>query len=123
MYMLNKLFVYGTLKSQTGRMKELAGKYRFQFVGTGSIMAKAIQATYPAVVPSQMGERIHGELILLQDTASLLTILDAYEAFDASHPESSLYLRAVVSVRMDQGPEETAWVYFYNGPEAGEIGS
>lgn len=106
--------MYGSLQQTTGKMKELAGPYRYRYLGTCYIKGQRVQATYPAVVSTPDGELIRGELYELDDFEQLISRLDEYEEYDPSSPEDSLYLRSEVTVTLDKGGAETAWVYYYN---------
>ncbi|MDE2562048.1 MAG: gamma-glutamylcyclotransferase [Sphingomonadales bacterium] len=48
--------------------------------------------------------------------AADLARMDAYEDFDPADPDSSLYLRHALPVRLDGGPAGDAQVYVWNRP-------
>lgn len=113
--MINRLFVYGTLKTDTKLLEELVGKDYYHLLGKGSIRGKRLEGTpYPAVVRDDAGEEITGELIELKDFPEAIVKLDAYEAFYPDNIEQSLYKRELVSVTMQDGQITEAWVYYYN---------
>ena len=114
--MTKKLFVYGTLKTETHRLDEMVGSSGYRFLGTGSISGKKLEGTpYPAVIKTVTNERVSGELIELEPFAQAITRLDEYEGFEPNNLERSLYIREKVSVLLDNGQTEEAWVYYYNG--------
>jgi gamma-glutamylcyclotransferase (GGCT)/AIG2-like uncharacterized protein YtfP len=113
--MTNKLFVYGTLKTETRLLDELVGSGRYRFLGTGSISGNKLKGTpYPAVVKTEGGERVSGELIELDLFEESISTLDEYEGFYPDNYNQSLYTRALVTVAMEYGQNTEAWVYYYN---------
>ena len=46
----------------------------------------------------------------------MLAALDEIEGYDASTPDTSLYVRRQVPVHLDDDAEAEAWAYFYNAP-------
>jgi len=48
-----------------------------------------------------------------------VAVLDEFEGFRPSEPDSSLYVRAETTVTFDDGREAQAWAYFYNAPLGG----
>ena len=48
--------------------------------------------------------------------AIVLQALDELEGYRVSEPESSLYMRALTPVTLEDGRVVTAWAYFYNAP-------
>lgn len=112
--MLNKLFVYGTLKSETHKLDELIGVDNFKVIGWGTIKAHKLSGTqYPAVIPGETDE-ILGEVIELKNIEHTIIILDQYEEYDPQAEFSSLYIRNTIKVILNTGEEQLAWIYFYN---------
>ena len=68
-----------------------------------------LPAGYPGVVEGE--GTIHGKLLELPD--EVLASLDELEAYDPNAPQSvNEYYRKEVSVRLDDGSEVSAWIYF-----------
>jgi len=59
---------------------------------------------------------VRGELFSMPEGDLALGILDEYECYDRGDEEHSLYLRRQVPL---VDPDETAWVYLYNGAAHG----
>lgn len=118
--MTHKLFVYGTLKRETGLLHELVGRDRYRFVGMGNISGKKLKGTpYPAVIKDPSGEPISGEVFELLSFPDTIKMLDAYEAFNPDNPSQSLYTRELVTVTLNSGQTVEAWVYYYNEASPG----
>src|SRR5262245_23555263 len=84
--------------------------------GTGTIAAALFDlGVYPAAVPSQSA-RVRGEVFEMTDAAAVLNALDETEGYDPGSSSSSLYVRSVVDVTLDDRSFVAAWVYFYNAP-------
>jgi gamma-glutamylcyclotransferase (GGCT)/AIG2-like uncharacterized protein YtfP len=114
-FVINKLFVYGTLKTETHLLDELVGSSSYRFLGHGTISGKKLEGTtYPAVVKTDSAQRVSGELIELEPFADAISKLDAYEAFYPDNYSGSLYLRERVYVVLDNGQTVEAWVYYFN---------
>lgn len=116
------LFVYGTLMRSLGRAPHamLAGSAVFE--ANGSVEGKLVDlGSYPGLLPSGGGSRVLGELYRLpqRDTYPLLRALDRYEGCDPAHPESGLYQRKYIAVRLSDAQTVVAWSYFYNGDTRG----
>jgi gamma-glutamylcyclotransferase (GGCT)/AIG2-like uncharacterized protein YtfP len=109
-------FFYGTLMSGFDRRQRLGLEDRIVRRGRGWIEAALFDmGTYPAAVPSP-GQRAWGELVEIADADSVWPALDDVEGYDPATPDSSLYVRKVVPVHLDDGRDVEAWVYFYNAP-------
>ncbi len=46
----------------------------------------------------------------------MLDSLDELEGYRPGEPETSLYMRAMTPVTLDDGSTVDAWAYFYNAP-------
>ncbi len=109
-------FFYGTLMTGFDRRRRLGMDSRMAFRGRGWIQGALFDlGLYPAAVPSEAG-RIHGEVFELADPASVLAALDEIEGYRPDEPDTSLYVRRLVPVRLDDGTTVEAWAYFYNAP-------
>jgi gamma-glutamylcyclotransferase (GGCT)/AIG2-like uncharacterized protein YtfP len=110
------LFVYGTLLSCF--RDDLLNKARARLVGTGEIRARLYDlGPYPGAKASlDPTERVRGEVHRLFDLKTALSTLDEYEGFVPDGAARSPFVRAVVSVILDDGIHLRAWTYFYNRP-------
>ena len=114
--MTDKIFVYGTLMAGFDRRKRAGIDTRMRFVGRGWIPAALYDlGIFPAAVPAP-DRRVIGELYEVVDDPSVLVRLDEIEGYRPNEPDTSLYQRAQTTVTLEDGAEETAWVYFYNAP-------
>ena len=114
--MTDRIFVYGTLMAGFDRRRRAGIDTRMHFVGRGSIQAALYDlGLFPAAIPAP-DRRVVGELYEVTDDPSVLAKLDEIEGFRPSEPDSSLYLRAQAAVTLEDGRQQTAWVYFYNAP-------
>ena len=113
------LFVYGTLMK--GFDNPFAEKLNKQsvFVGNGSFPGLLYQVDwYPGAVYSEEGGfRVFGEIYKIENAPELIKELDEYE--DVFEDESvSLYVRRIVSIKMENDGVLDCWVYLYNQPVA-----
>ena len=114
---MNKVFVYGTLKRGHSNNPMLD---RQTYLGNGTTKRKFVmyRAGIPFVVDEELSwlgdepTHIHGELWMV-DKAGLVA-LDQLEG----HPYA--YRRSIVDIMMSDGSEETAEMYLYTRPPAGE---
>jgi gamma-glutamylcyclotransferase (GGCT)/AIG2-like uncharacterized protein YtfP len=109
------LFVYGTLMK--GSAEDWQEKVAAELVGRGSINAKLYDlGDYPGAIPVDGSNRQHvrGELYRLSNPELATSILDEYEEVLPSQPDEGLFVRALVTVTLDDGRKENAWAYFYN---------
>jgi len=112
----DRIFVYGTLMAGFDRRRRAGIDTRMHFVGRGWIQAALYDlGLFPAAIPAP-DRRVVGELYEVTDDPSVLAKLDEIEGFRPSEPDTSLYLRAQAEVTLEDGRQETAWVYFYNAP-------
>ena len=113
------LFVYGTLmKGFDNPFAEKLNKLS-DFVGNGSFPGLLYQVDwYPGAVYSEEGGfAVFGEIYKMQNLPQLLKELDEYE--DVFEDESvSLYVRRIVSIKMENDSVLDCWVYLYNQPVA-----
>lgn len=111
--MLNKFFVYGTLK--------VGGYFAGQFDEKRVSSQKALingfnlyDLMYPAVVKGD--NVVHGELHTFnsEDVKEVLQGFDMIEGFNEKDRRGSLYLREVIAVVMENGKIEEAYAYLFN---------
>ncbi len=117
--MTDLVFFYGTLMTAFKRDGRSRIDAKLTPVGRGTIGAALFDlGIYPAAIPSSDG-RVHGEVHRMADAADVVAVLDEFEGFRPSEPDSSLYVRAETTVTFDDGREAQAWAYFYNAPLGG----
>ena len=109
------LFVYGTLLSAAGHPKGARLQREGRLIGAASIPGRLYRIKhYPGLVegtdPSGL---VHGEVYALNNPASALTWLDAYEGIQPEAIERNEYERVERPVRLASGEPLTAWVYLY----------
>ena len=98
------LFAYGTLMRGLPLHPLIEG--RAEFVGAGSIRGRLVDLRgYPGALPDIVGT-IRGEVYRLR-SPGLLAALDSAEG-----PE---FRRCQTLVRLDDGLEVSAWVYWFDG--------
>jgi gamma-glutamylcyclotransferase (GGCT)/AIG2-like uncharacterized protein YtfP len=109
-------FFYGTLMTGFDRRRRLGIDANLAFRGRGWIRAALFDlGLYPAAVPDE-GGRVWGEVFELNDSPAVLRALDEIEGYSHQDPETSLYIRRLVQVHLDDDSVAQAWVYFYNAP-------
>jgi gamma-glutamylcyclotransferase (GGCT)/AIG2-like uncharacterized protein YtfP len=109
-------FFYGTLMTGFDRRHRLGMDAKMAFRGRGWIRAALFDlGLYPAAVPDEDG-RVWGEVFELADSSALLPALDEIEGYRPEDPDTSLYLRRLVPVHLDNDTTADAWAYFYNAP-------
>jgi len=115
--MLERLFVYGTLKRESSlplaqelnRSATFEGEARFN----GRLY---LVSHYPAVVPSDRPEEwVHGELFVVRDPGFLVT-LDRYEECAPEDVQPTEFRRLAQTVVNSRGESLKAWMYIYNRP-------
>jgi gamma-glutamylcyclotransferase (GGCT)/AIG2-like uncharacterized protein YtfP len=110
------VFFYGTLMAGFDRRRRAGINPKLTYMGRGSIQAALFDlGIYPAAVPAPEG-LVWGEVYAMTEAAPVLAALDDIEGYRPDNPDSSLYSREQVPVRMPDGSVEQAWVYFYNAP-------
>ncbi len=107
--MADHLFVYGTLRGDTGHPASGLLERRARQVGYGLLRGRLYDlGAYPAAVrSSEPAHRVRGLVYRLEPGLRevLLTELDEYEGAE--------YRREVASVRLESGETVSAWVYWY----------
>lgn len=112
------LFVYGTLRRNSGHLmaERLAGDATF--VGEATIAGRLYHTgTFPATVaPSTPDDRVVGDVWAIPDATaeSVLAMLDQYEGYAPDARFGSLFVRVRMPIYFGDGSEQEAWVYQYN---------
>jgi len=111
------LFVYGTLSPRHAPPEIASTVRRLRPVGTATVRGRLYDlGEYPGAILNEKSRSvIRGEVFELPADRSALTSLDNYEGFEPAKPASSLFLRRVCPVTMDDGKRLRCWVYIYNG--------
>ena len=114
--MADLVFFYGTLMTPFNRTAQLHIDQHLMFRGRGTIAAALFDlGIYPAAVPAA-DSRVCGEVYELINQRVVLDSLDELEGYRPGEPETSLYMRAMTPVTLDDGSTVNAWAYFYNAP-------
>ncbi len=109
---MNKVFVYGTLKSGFSNHSRLKGSKFIKECSTSSDYTMySVNGWYPAVV-EQGNTSIKGELYLVSDEV-LFNSLDILEGYNKDN-NTGMYLRKKIEIE-----EEQVYTYIYNYPLKG----
>lgn len=112
------LFVYGTLRRNSGHLmaERLAGDATF--VGEATIAGRLYETgTFPATTaPSTPDDRVVGDVWAIPPASAdtVLSMLDQYEGYAPDARFGSLFVRVRMPIRFGDGSEQDAWVYRYN---------
>lgn len=111
------LFVYGTLSPRHAPPEIAATVRRLRPLGPASVRGRLYDlGEYPGAILSKTSRSIiRGEVFELPGDAQTLSSLDHYEGFEPGKPGSSLFVRRIWPVLMDDGTRLRCWVYVYNG--------
>ncbi|MHB8975931.1 MAG: gamma-glutamylcyclotransferase family protein [Trichloromonadaceae bacterium] len=112
------VFVYGTLRpGEENYPHFLAGRTAAELPGTvAGELFFVVDGGYPYLAPGK--GRVHGELVELDPHCYRATLesLDALEEYHPQDERHSVYLRRTTHVRLADGSERPAWVYYWNVP-------
>ncbi|WP_042274976.1 gamma-glutamylcyclotransferase family protein [Faecalimicrobium dakarense] len=112
--LVNKIFVYGSLRSDMFNYKKLL-EGKVSNVVKGCINGELFHLDnkgYPAVIPGN--KKIQGELMELIDFDKSLEGLDELERYSEDNNINCEYLRKEVDVFLEDGSTEKAYYYEYN---------
>ncbi len=111
--MEDRLFVYGTLRKDSGNPWQAYLERHADYLGAGSFQGKLYDlGSFPGVVASHSGaDRVFGDVYRLHYPEETLPRLDEYEGCLG---RDALYCRKVATVLLDNGEEVQAWVYLLN---------
>ena len=110
------VFFYGTLMTGFDRRRRLGMDDQLTFRGRGWIRARCSTL---ACIPRRCLRRTArsgARSSRSTNPTPVLAALDEIEGYDASTPDTSLYVRRQVPVHLDDDAEAEAWAYFYNAP-------
>lgn len=119
---INKLFVYGSLRSGfRNPAYEYITRY-FNLIGEAVVRGRLYDAGESPVAVAGTGDHfITGELYELKDPAMFewaFGQLDDYEGINAEPGTWPLYKREIAEIFMN-GLPDAAWIYWYNGDVTG----
>jgi gamma-glutamylcyclotransferase (GGCT)/AIG2-like uncharacterized protein YtfP len=109
------LFVYGTLLSTAGHPKGARLQREARLIGAASIPGQLYRIKhYPGLVEAtDPDELVHGEVYALNNPATALAWLDAYEGIRTEALDRNEYQRIERPVRLASGEQLTVWIYLY----------
>jgi gamma-glutamylcyclotransferase (GGCT)/AIG2-like uncharacterized protein YtfP len=115
--MIKYLFVYGTLLPDRVPPELAATVGGLRKVGTGHTRGHLFDfGEYPGAIFGRSTRQIvRGLVYELPPKPEVLQDLDAYEGFDRSRPENSLFVRKKRIVTLRNRRKLLSWVYEYNG--------
>jgi len=110
------LFVYGTLRGAAGTEWSGFLTAKSVFLGSGRTHGVLFHLDgYPGMkIRADRDAWVRGEVYLLNDPSSALTLLDAYEGCGPGDPLPHEFERQVVTVLLDSGRAIEAWAYVYS---------
>lgn len=119
----NRLFVYGTLRSDSQDSRfELIG-LAARFVSRARMRGRLVDlGPYPGLIPPTSGDdRVCGQVYVLSNPGGTLARLDKYEGCAPGTGEAhGAFRRALGDAVLESGRKVSAWVYVYQGPVAGK---
>lgn len=119
---VDKLFVYGSLRSGFGQPAYTYLAKYFHLLGNAVVKGKLYDmGQFAAAKPTDEPRLIHGELYEINQMDEFdwaMGQLDEYEGICVEPGEKPLYYREAVTVAIDS-IEFTAWIYWFNGDTAG----
>ncbi len=113
---MNKLFVYGTLRSNTINSVIPEVSPYLKRKGSGYVKAKLFDlGEYPGAVNTVKTDKVYGDIVEItpEKLTFVLEELDKYEEVN-KNPSKSLFKRAITFVNTAEGKRVKAWIYWYN---------
>ncbi len=119
--MLDRIFVYGTLRSTSHAPMAAEFARHAALIGTATIRGRRVDlGPYSGLVDAVGPDDIvDGEVWRLRAPAEYLPELDTYEGCGAGDPEPHEFRRVVRTATLDSGEPVEAWVYVYSRQPAG----
>ncbi len=112
---LDRLFVYGTLRSGQTARSLLANS----IVKTEPARARgriyAFPMGHPGYSDEDQTQQVRGEVVWLKDLAATFGLLDAYEGED--------FARVITQVTLATGEDVWCWIYVLADPAATKVGT
>jgi gamma-glutamylcyclotransferase (GGCT)/AIG2-like uncharacterized protein YtfP len=119
----NRLFVYGTLRSDSQDSQfdliGLAGR----FVSRARMRGRLVNlGQYPGLIPPRSTDDwVRGEVYVLRDPGGTLARLDRYEGCaSGTGRENGSFRRALGDAVLESRRKVCTWVYVYEGPVSGK---
>ena len=109
------LFVYGSLRKGFHHPAYAYISQHFDFISDAKVQGVLYDmGDYPAAVPADGGDNstIEGEVYLINEPTPVFAVLDKYEG--------EAYTRKLEPVKLPDGREVLAWVYWYTNPVTGK---
>ena len=113
--MLDRLFVYGTLREGQTARSLIANQIQRCVKAHTSGALYAFPMGYPGYTEGDGHTKVIGEVIWLTELAATFGLLDAYEGQD--------FARMIRQVTLETGEELWAWVYTLSDPAAIKLGT
>jgi gamma-glutamylcyclotransferase (GGCT)/AIG2-like uncharacterized protein YtfP len=111
------VFFYGTLLPRLAPPEIEPTVRKLRRVGRGFVRGQLFDlGEYPGAILTRNGQPIKGQVFEIPEAPEILHRLDAFEGFDPSSPESSLFVRKRRHAQLEDGRKIFCWVYAYNGP-------
>ena len=112
------IFVYGTLRRNTGESRHHLLERYSDFIGDGYVHGKLYEAGgYPGLKMTECSkQKVYGEVYRLSNADYVFKVLDDYEGCSDKSPEPHEYRRIQVRVHLADGRSLKAWAYEYNHP-------
>ena len=110
---VNRLFVYGTLRSGQAARSLIANHVQAAEPASARGRMFALADGYPGFLPGPEG-RVVGELMTMSDLAAAFALIDAYEGDE--------FTRALQEVELGDGQIVWAWCYVLSSPALAEEG-
>ena len=110
------LFTYGTLRPGHAPEEIAPTVAKLRAVGNGFVYGTLYDlGAYPgAILDPASTRKISGSVFEIPNDPSVLQQLDAYEEFDSSALEESLFVRTLCAVELESGGMLQCWIYVYN---------
>lgn len=110
------IFVYGTLRKETGTAMHYVLARDCEYLSEAYIQGKLYEVNgYPGFIESDsQKDQVTGELYKLVDQHSVLAKLDEYEECSEQFPKPHEYVRKKLPVTLVNGRTVSAWVYVFN---------
>jgi gamma-glutamylcyclotransferase (GGCT)/AIG2-like uncharacterized protein YtfP len=108
-----KFFVYGSMSEGLVHFKKIQDFVTEKYPATILGSAYRLKVGYPVVL-SEGTDLIPGEVVHLQATDLLISLLDEFHGYNRHDETSSLYFRREVGIHKSDGTEETVWTYYLN---------
>lgn len=110
---VNRLFVYGTLRTGQPARSLIANHVVTAQPASASGRMYALPDGYPGFVPGDEGT-VHGEVVTLSELAPAFALLDAYEGDE--------FVRSLQEVTLSDGTRVWVWTYLLRNPTLAQLG-